>query len=98
MNTFSADLQNRLVDVHYDADTDLLRRHGYIFDVARNKSGQDIIRAWPVEHGRTGVRAYLYAPDRGLLGHANSTAEWSGDSSARPDGEESGWMPLPPLN
>ena len=60
------ELQTQLIDVRYDSGAQLIRRHGYFIDLCRDGRGQELVRAWPVQCGRTGMRAYIYAPAQGL--------------------------------
>jgi hypothetical protein len=56
----------------------MLRRHGYLFDVARTSSGACVVRAWPWAHGRTGTTAFVDAPGNALASHRNHDGRWSG--------------------
>lgn len=56
-----------------------LRRHGYLFDAVEAQPGQWVLRAWPWEHGRTGLGAFVYTPASGLLGHANPDGQFEGE-------------------
>jgi hypothetical protein len=85
-------LRTRLVDVQHQPGADLIHRHGYLIDVARDPLGRPIIRAWPSDHGQTGTRAFLYYSERGLLSHPNGDGRWSGLATGRPDGTELGWQ------
>jgi len=92
----SASLSSRLKDVRYDSSTKVIRRHGYLFDLAQAKSGEWFARAWPVECGQTGVNAFILGPSACIMTHPNEAAEWSGVLSERPTGDEDGWTPIPP--
>ena len=83
-------LGERLRDVRYNENSGLIQRHGYLFEVLSTPTGQGLVRAWPVAHGDTGVVAYVMAQDTALLTHQNSDAIWSGASTSRPTGQESG--------
>lgn len=82
----------------------VLRWHGYLFELeveARDAAaapGAARIKAWPWQHGRTGVAAYAFDPRLGLLGHPNRAGEpgpWSG-LDLRPElAAGRGWMRLP---
>lgn len=56
-----------------------LRRHGYLFDAVEPTPGRWILRAWPYDHGRTGLGAFVFSPEHGLLGHANAEGEFQGE-------------------
>lgn len=80
----------------------VLRWHGYLFELeveARGAApGAARIKAWPWQHGRTGVAAYAFDTRLGLLGHPNRAGEpgpWSG-LDLRPElAAGRGWMRLP---
>jgi hypothetical protein len=91
----SVALSERLRDVRFHKDSGLIQRHGYLFEVSSDTKGSDLIRAWPVDHGETGVMAYMMDNDSPLRTHRNSNATWSGVSMARPTGEETGWFAAP---
>jgi len=84
-------LAERLRDVRYDESSGLIQRHGYLFEVVSAPSDQDLVRAWPVAHGQTGVFAYVWTEETALLTHHNPNAEWSGAAEQRPTGREDGW-------
>jgi len=94
--SLSQELGHRLSDVRYDSKSRLIRRHGYFLDVGLTPDRHEIIRAWPEQHGRTGVDAFFYDRSRGLLSNPNTSAAWSGADSIRPDGTEAGWQPVSP--
>ena len=74
----------RLGDSEFLAEGRLLRRHGYLFEIVPAElegpgSGQAWrVRAWPWEHGRSGLASFIWLPDRGLAQHANADGRWSG--------------------
>jgi hypothetical protein len=91
-----ASLERQWLDVEYLAEGTLLRRHGYLFEVAYTESGVGV-RAWPWQHGRTGTHTYAWLPEAGVLVHPNGSGAWSGDD--RPplvDLATAGWTTLPP--
>ena len=88
-------LSERLRDVRYHKDSGLIQRHGYLFEVSTGPKGRDLVRAWPVDHGETGIMAYVMNQDASLMTHRNSNAAWSGLSVTRPTGKEAGWFATP---
>ncbi len=76
-------LQRRLGDVEVLADG-RVRRHGYLFDRARTSQGEIVLRAWPWEHGHTGIGAFLCIDERGVLGDANGDGRYSGPDRPPP--------------
>ena len=36
------------------------------------------VRAWPWEHGRSGLASFVWLPGRGLARHGNAPGQWSG--------------------
>ena len=91
----SASLSSRLKDVRFDPTSKVIRRHGYLFEVVRGEPGSEFARAWPARFGETGANAFILRPDGAIMIHSNETAGWSGFSSRRPTGAESGWAPIP---
>jgi len=71
-------LAKLLEDVETLAGGRLLRCHGYLFDRARTPEGGTLLRAWPVEHGRTGTVALVVDPEGRLLCHPNEDGLWGG--------------------
>jgi len=71
--------QSRLDDVEL-IDGGRLRRHGYLFDAVESAPGAWVLRAWPWEHGRTGLGAFV-ASDAAVLGHPNAGGRFSGPAS-----------------
>ncbi|MBJ01653.1 MAG: hypothetical protein CMK00_02140 [Planctomycetes bacterium] len=88
----SVALSERLRDVRYHEPSGLIQRHGYFFEASSAPGGLELIRAWPVDYGETGVFAYVMGSDASLRTHKNVEAAWSGASSERPTGEERGWF------
>lgn len=66
----------------------VLRRHGYLFDCVRTQGGAPMVRAWPWTHQHTGLGAFVWTPERGLVAHANADGRFSGIES--PPSLESG--------
>jgi hypothetical protein len=85
-------LSEKLRDVRFHEHFGLIQRHGYYFEVSQSSNGQELVRAWPVDHGETGVFAYVMGADATLRSHRNAEAAWSGNSSERPTGDERGWF------
>ena len=85
--------QNRLADVEL-LDDGRLRRHGYLFDAVESAPGRWTLRAWPWEHGRTGLGAFR-ARDGALAGFANRGGRYSGPASPPPaEPPSEGWIAL----
>ncbi len=72
----------------------LLRRHGYLFELAPASAGA-AVRAWPESYGATGRSAFLFRADEGLLRHGNGAGLWSGPG-APPLAREPGWVAAGP--
>jgi hypothetical protein len=70
-------LQRRLEDIECLGDG-RLRRHGYLFDMTMLRPGEPMLRAWPWNHGQTGRGAFVWTPQRGLLGTTNVDGRFSG--------------------
>ena len=88
-------LARRLEDVEWMHDG-RLRRHGYLFDIARSADGSAVLRAWPVEAGVTGRAAFLWSPMNGLRGHDNVDLAWGGERApSMEDARGDGWVALP---
>ncbi|MBL8857588.1 MAG: hypothetical protein JNL28_03665 [Planctomycetes bacterium] len=87
-------LRRRLDDLEFLPDG-RLRRHGYLFDMTRMRPGEPMLRAWPWRHGTTGRGAFVWTPERGLLGTANEDGEFAGLEGA-PGAEDvgDGWLSL----
>lgn len=94
------DLARRLSDAELLEGGRLLRRHGYLFDLAPSlphaAAAGPVLRAWPWRRGRTGLGAFVHDARGNLLGHANREALWSGPNPPpRPtDAATSGWRRL----
>jgi hypothetical protein len=96
----SARHQSRLEDVEL-LDGGRLRRHGYLFDAVESSGGW-MLRAWPWEHGRTGLGVFV-ATAEGLVGSPNSEGRWSGPLApppaalppfAAPSAAAAGWVAI----
>ncbi len=74
------ELQHRFGDLEYLEDFELLRTHGYLFDLVVGEDGPTL-RAWPWAFGRTGRTAFCQTADGVMLGHANENGAWSGTSA-----------------
>ena len=81
-----AGIERGLDDFEWLEDGAVLRRHGYLFDVASD-GGKVVLRAWPWSHGRTGRAAFVATGDE-LLRHENRDARWSGRE--RPPRQDTG--------
>jgi hypothetical protein len=90
-----AGLRRRLEDLEC-LDDGRLRRHGYLFDMTMLRPGEPMLRAWPWTHGQTGRGAFVWTPQRGLLGFANTDGRFSG-SDHPPLSEDIGpaWVHIP---
>lgn len=71
-------LGRQLDDAEFLEDGRLLRRHGYLFDLAVDPEGTRALRGWPWEHGRTGWAAFAWVEGRGLFAGRNEAGTWSG--------------------
>jgi hypothetical protein len=92
-------LARQLRDAEVLADGQLLRRHGYLFEVVAPGEGAGLaVRAWPWRHGRTGRIALVGRGDGEVLANSNADGRWSGPlapptpPSSGPLAE--GWRPL----
>lgn len=72
------DLAKRLPDTRLLAGGQVMYHHGYLFDLVPHEDGGRVLRAWPMAHGETGLGVFISDGSGRLLGHANSTALWSG--------------------
>lgn len=87
----------RLEDLEL-VDHGRLRRHGYLFDAAELAPGRWVLRAWPWEHGRTGVGAFQLVPGSEVQGYANPGGGFSGPNRPPPalaDPRAAGWVAMP---
>lgn len=73
-----ADRASLLQDAELLQQGTLLRRRGYLFDLFRAAEGGWVVRAWPWEHGTTGLGAFVALSDGRAFGHPNPTRDWSG--------------------
>jgi hypothetical protein len=89
-----ASLRRRLEDVEYLSDG-RVRRHGYLFDIASMQPGEPMLRAWPWSPGTTGRGAFVWTPQRGLLGCANKDGVFAGPNGA-PEAEDvdANWLSI----
>ena len=94
--TWDQEMNCKLYDARPAEGTSLIQRHGYLLELAHRSDGTPFIRAWPSEHGATGRSADLFDLEQGLIEHSNPNGAWSGASSLRPDGTESGWLARSP--
>jgi hypothetical protein len=76
-------LERRLGDVEILPDG-RVRRHGYLFDQARTSADGLVLRAWPWEHGHTGIGAFLCFDGRGVVGDANDDGRYDGPDRPPP--------------
>ena len=74
----NADRASLLQDAELLHQGTLLRRRGYLFDLFRAAEGGWVVRAWPWEHGTTGLGAFVALSDGRAFGHPNPTRDWSG--------------------
>ncbi|MFO1009913.1 MAG: hypothetical protein U1F29_07615 [Planctomycetota bacterium] len=58
-----------------------LRRHGYLFDAREAAPGRWVLRAWPWDHGHTGLGAFEIVPGGALHGFANPDGAISGPAN-----------------
>jgi hypothetical protein len=79
----TASLSRQLDDAELSPDGRTLRRHGYLFELAR-EGGEPAVRAWPWKHGQTGVAAFCWSASRGLTVDANRSGAWSGPDHPPP--------------
>ena len=89
-------LHSSLPDIRVEPDGRTLRHHGYVFRLGEaGPDGARPVVAWPVDHGRTGLRCFAYAPGLGLLEHANAAGLYSADRGPGSDelDLDSGWAP-----
>ena len=59
-------------------DRGRVRRHGYLFDAVEAPDGTWVLRAWPWDHGHTGLGAFRATPDGRLHGTPNERGSISG--------------------
>ena len=89
-----ASLRRRLEDLEF-VEGGLLRRHGYLFDLTRLQPGEPMLRAWPWSHGTTGRGAYVWTPQRGLLGFPNREGVFAGPNGApEADDIDATWLTI----
>jgi len=72
------DLDHRLRDAEPLQEGRLLRRHGYLFDLARTPGGRRLLRGWPWEHGHTGMPAYTRVEGGPVVTLPNTAGRYSG--------------------
>ena len=85
---------SRLSDLEV-LDDGRLRRHGYLLDAVESESGHWVLRAWPWEHGRTGLGAFV-ATAEGVRGTTTDQGRWSGPTHPPPARTSGGvgWLAL----
>lgn len=101
--------QRQLDDLAFLRDGELLRRHGYLFELfaagdesgAQGGGGVWAVRAWPWRAGETGAKAYLALSSKLVFEHTHPPAEWSGPDHAPDTGppmpealHTAGWRPI----
>lgn len=86
-------LERRLADTRVLEDGRVLLRYGYLFELVEDQSGLGV-RAWPVEHGRTGQGAFWLDAQRELHGSSNREARWSGVARPPAPSEVRSWRAL----
>ena len=93
----------RLPDTRLLEGGRLIFHHGYLFELVPTTDGGQVLRAWPLSHGETGLGAFTSSGPGQLLGHPNQAALWSGTGAAPPvtshagadDGPAAaGWRPM----
>ena len=96
-----SELGRRLPDSRLVDGGRVMFRHGYLFEIVPLEDGQRLLRAWPLDHGKSGLGAFWANADGQVLGHPNGAAQWSGMDAApylpAHDGAglyEGGWKPL----
>ena len=87
-------LADELRDAHPGEHGGTLRHHGYVFSAgAAGPGGERDVLAWPLDRGRTGVRAFACRPGGGLWLHANRDGRWSGPRGPERLSAAEGWAP-----
>ena len=71
----------------------LLRRRGYLFDLASSSDGA-VVRAWPWEQGQTGLGAFVVLQGGASFGHANADQSCSGPERPPPLGQALAGAPI----
>jgi hypothetical protein len=87
-----AGLDPRRDDVEWLEGGRVLRRHGYLFELAGPPSGA-FLRAWPWAYGDTGRAAFAFRPAAGVVRHGNPAGAWTGPGRG-PALEGPGWSPV----
>jgi hypothetical protein len=91
-----AALKRRLEDLECLEDG-RVRRHGYLFDMTLLRPGEPMLRAWPWNQGQTGCSAFVWTPQRGLLGVPNTDGRYSGpDHPPRAAAIGADWLRMVP--
>lgn len=92
-------LAEELRDAHPGERSGTLRHHGYVFSIAPvasgvpGASGARAVLAWPLDRGRTGLRAFACRPGGGLWLHDNQDGRWSGPRGPERLAAAEGWAP-----
>jgi hypothetical protein len=76
----SQELSRALTDAEFLDEGRLMRRHGYLFRVARARSPRErpVLLAWPWEARRTGSTVVACTAGGGIWLHPNQEGRWSG--------------------
>jgi hypothetical protein len=104
--------RRQLDDLEFLQGGELLRRHGYLFELVQVRSPESepadppaliAVRSWPWIYGQTGLPAYLALSSTAVFEHANPAPHWSGPDlrpplpPATPQGlAENGWRKATP--
>lgn len=76
------DLPRLATDTETLAGGAVLRRHGYLFDVATLPGGGRAVRAWPWSFRSTGIEVYAGVAGGTVYEHDNRDGRWSGPAAA----------------
>jgi hypothetical protein len=87
-------LADELRDAHPGEHGASLRHHGYLFSAgAPGPGGERAVLAWPLDRGRTGLRAFACRPGGGLGLHAYLDGRWCGPRGPERLSAAEGWAP-----
>lgn len=87
-------LAGELRDAHPGQHGASLGHHGYLFSAgAPGPGGERAVLAWPLDRGRTGLRAFACRPGGGLWLHPNRDGRWSGPRGPERLSAAEGWVP-----